>query len=78
MENSGMHNGRMGRKIDKITTERAQQLFKKGLAPKVVASRLGISESMARNIPREMPMPQEMPAETSDWINKGSNAMRSS
>jgi ribosomal protein S25 len=50
-----MHNGRMGRKIDPKTVNRAKDLFNKGLTPSVVAKRLGISESMARNIQREMP-----------------------
>jgi hypothetical protein len=56
-----MHNGRMGRKVDRIIVERAQELFRKGLRPGVVASRLGISESLARNIQREMPKQQEVP-----------------
>jgi len=50
-----MHNGRMGRKIDPQTVNRAKELFNKGLTPSVVARRLNISESMARNIQREMP-----------------------
>lgn len=50
-----MHNGRMGRKIDPKTVNRAKELFNKGLTPSVVARRLNISESMARNIQREMP-----------------------
>jgi hypothetical protein len=62
-----MHNGRMGRKIDQITVERAQQLFRKGLKPTVVSARLGISESMARNIQREMPKPEPVPSESSGW-----------
>jgi ribosomal protein S25 len=45
----------MGRKIDPQTVNRAKELFNKGLAPSVVARRLNISESMARNIQREMP-----------------------
>lgn len=45
----------MGRKIDPKTVNRAKELFNKGLTPSVVARRLNISESMARNIQREMP-----------------------
>lgn len=61
-----MHNGRMGRKIDQMTIERAQQLFRQGLKPTVVAARLAISESMARNIQRDMPKPQDVPAESTE------------
>lgn len=50
-----MHNGRMGKRLDPRTVNRAKELFKQGLSPSVVASRLAISESMARNIQREMP-----------------------
>lgn len=62
-----MHNGRMGKRLDQMTVERAQQLFKQGLKPSVVAARLGISESMARNIQREMPKPEAISAESSGW-----------
>lgn len=62
-----MHNGRMGRKIDERTIERAKELFRQGLKPMVVASRLAISGSMARNILREMPKPEAMPAESDEW-----------
>ncbi|XZE21053.1 hypothetical protein SH449x_002465 [Pirellulaceae bacterium SH449] len=60
-----MHNGRMGRKVSQQTIERAQQLFKKGLTPVIVAKRLGISESMARNIQREIPKPEV--TESTGW-----------
>jgi hypothetical protein len=61
-----MHNGRMGRKVDQLTVERAQELFRKGFRPGVVAARLGISESMARNIHREMPKQVQQPSECSE------------
>lgn len=50
-----MHNGRMGKRLDPKTINRAKELFRQGLAPSIVAKRLAISESMARNIQREMP-----------------------
>jgi hypothetical protein len=62
----GMHNGRMGRKIDEQTRERAEHLFKQGLKVNVVAARLVISSSMARNIQREMPKPQDVTSESTE------------
>lgn len=61
-----MHNGRMGKRLDPRTVNRAKELFKQGLSPSVVASRLAISESMARNILRDMPKPQDVTAESTE------------